>query len=204
MKKTTRFFPLFAVCGAAMVASAFPAFTRAAQADSAPKATLPMAVYDKKGPTMNWIPSGYMGNTGAIKMAFDCTDNPHSGANCIKVDYAASDNWGGVEFQNPANDWEGTKPGGWDLTGATKLDFWARGAKGGEVVSFSFGGDNKGQAFPNTAKGGLDKVALTKEWKEYSIDLAGKDLSRIKDGFIWALGAPGNPVTFYLDDIKYE
>jgi hypothetical protein len=29
-------------------------------------------------------------------------------------------------------------------------------------------------------------------------------LSRIKTGFAWTLAANGHPVTFYLDDIRYE
>ena len=203
MKTPIRFLSLIAACGALATIVAVPSFTGTARAD-APKATLPLFVYDKNGGKMNFIPSGYMGNTGAIKMAFDSTDNPHSGTTCVKVDYTAGDQWGGVYWQSPANDWEDAKPGGWDLTGATKLDFWARGATGGEVVTFGFGGDKKDQAYPNTAKGALDKVALTKDWKEYSIDLKDLDLSRIKEGFMWVVGGSGAPITFYLDDIKYE
>ena len=45
---------------------------------------------------------------------------------------------------------------------------------------------------------------LTKDWKQYSIDLAGKDLSCIKTGFGWSLRGAGKLVTFYLDDIQYE
>ena len=65
----------------------------------------------------------------------DCPDAPHSGKTCIRVDYQAGDGWGGVVWQSPANDW-GDAPGGFDLTGAKALTFWARGAKGGEAVDF--------------------------------------------------------------------
>ena len=47
-------------------------------------------------------------------------------------------------------------------------------------------------------------MALTREWAQYSIDLTGKDLSRIKTGFGWTLAGQGKPLTFYLDDVKYE
>ena len=47
---------------------------------------------------------------------------------------------------------------------------------------------------------------LTQEWKQYEIDLSGKDLSYISGGFCWATNLDVNPdgVVFYLDDIKYE
>gem|GEM_PF-6635581 len=35
-------------------------------------------------------------------------------------------------------------------------------------------------------------------------DLKGKDLSQIKTGFTWVVGAKGQPVTFFLDDIRFE
>jgi hypothetical protein len=136
-------------------------------------------------------------------MTDNCTDNPHSGKTDLKVEYTTGGEWGGVVWQSPANDW-GNAPGGWDLTGAKKLTFWARGAKGGEEVSFSFGLIGKDKPNPDSAKGSLEKVKLTTEWKQYEIDLTGKDLSQIKTGFCWVLGAKGEPITFYLDDVKYE
>jgi hypothetical protein len=144
-----------------------------------------------------------MGNAGAIKMDPGSTENPHSGQTCLKVEYTARDNWGGVVWQSPANDW-GDAPGGWNLTGAKKLTFWARGARGGEVVNFSFGLLGKDKKFPDSASNQLEKVRLTDEWSQYTIYLKGQDLSRIKTGFSWSLAANGAPVTFYLDDIRYE
>ena len=171
---------------------------------SAQKATLPFVVYDDGASfDANFIPSGYMGNAGAIKMDGNCTDNPHSGKNCIKVDYTAADNWGGVVWQSPANDW-GDAPGGWDLTGAKKLTFWARGAKGGETVGFLVGIIGSDKKFHDTTLAKLDAVSLTTSWTQYTIDLTDKDLSRIKTGFGWTLAGSGSPVTFYLDDIRYE
>lgn len=170
----------------------------------APKATLPLVVYaegDRANPP--YVPSGYMGNAGAIKMDEKSTASPHAGKTCLKVDYTASDNWGGVVWQSPLNDW-GDKPGGWNLTGAKKLTFWAKGDKGGEVVTFLFGLIAIDKAYHDSATGKLDKVALTKDWKQYTIDLAGKDLSQIKTGFAWTLASTGRPITFYLDDVKFE
>ena len=121
----------------------------------------------------------------------------------MRASYSAADGFGGVVWQNPANDW-GDLPGGRDLSGAKKLTFWARGAAGGETVEFKMGLLGEEKKFPDSASAGLPPVALTKAWKQYTIDLAGKDLSRIKTGFAWVLAGQGKPVTFYLDDVRYE
>ncbi len=165
------------------------------------KAQLPLELVSEDGDTP-YVPSGYMGNTGAIKMS-ESTVNPHSGKTALKVEYTANDNWAGVVWQSPANDW-GDAPGGWNLTGAKKLTFWARGEKGGEGVTFSYGLIGKDKKYSDSGKGETGKVQLTTDWKQYSIDLTGQDLSRIKTGFCWVVAANGQPVTFYLDDIRYE
>ncbi len=176
-----------------------------ATAPNSRAAKLPLVVYDEavgkaKPP---YAPSGYMGNTKAIKITEDCPDNPHAGKTCLRVDFLAKDGWGGVAWQDPANDW-GDAPGGFDLAGAKRLTFWARGDKGGEAVSFSLGLLGRDKKYFDTATAKLEKVTLTPEWQRFTIDLAGKDLSRIKTGFAWTLAAEGRPVTFFLDDIRYE
>ncbi len=167
------------------------------------KAALPLTLYGTSAGADSYTPSGYMGNAGAIKMDPQWADNPHSGRTCLQVNYTASDAWGGVVWQSPANDW-GDLPGGWDLTGAKNLTFWARGAKGGETVSFLFGLLGKDKKYPDSGTGKLDRAVLSTAWKRYTIDLTGVDLSRIKTGFVWTLASTGQPVTFYLDDIRYE
>jgi hypothetical protein len=168
------------------------------------KAELPLVLYDEasrdKPP---YAPTGWMGNTKATKMNPTCMETPKAGKTCIRIDYSANDGWAGIVWQHPANDW-GARPGGWDLTGAKKLTFWARGKTGEEVVTFELGLLGKDKAYPDTAKGKLDRIKLTKEWKQYSIDLAGKDLSRIKTGFSCVWSASGKPITFYLDEVRYE
>ena len=165
-------------------------------------AKLPFTVYGD-GAEPFYIPSGWIGNTAAIAMDEKSAVNPHAGPTCMKLTYKAADNFGGIVWQSPANDW-GDLPGGRDLTGAKKLTFWARGESGGETVEFKMGLLGPEKTFPDTAAAGLPPVKLTKEWKQYTIDLAGKDLSRIKTGFAWVLAGQGKPATFYLDDIRYE
>ena len=109
---------------------------------------------------------------------------------------------GGVVWQSPVNDW-GSKPGGFDFTGAKTLSVWARGEKGGEKVKFGFGGIAKDKAYHDSDASSTD-VTLTTEWKQYSIDLKGKDLTTIKSGFYWSVEASGAPITLFMSDIKWE
>lgn len=170
---------------------------------AAPQAALPLVVYGPDSTHSPYVPSGHMGNITAIRMTLDSTDQPHSGKHCLRIDYQAADQWAGVLWQSPPNDWEGTQPGGLNLTGAKELEFWARGASGGEIVDFMFGVLDGNQPYRDTAKGELKAVRLTTQWQRLSIPLDGLDLSRIKTGFGWSLAGQGKPVTFYLDNIRY-
>ena len=167
---------------------------------SAPPVPMPFAVY-RDGASGPWYASGYMGNHTAMRLDEKCAENPHSGKTCLKVEYRAKDNWAGVFWQSPANDW-GERPGGANLSKAGMLVFWARGEKGGEKVSFFMGGI-KDKAFSDTANRKLEDVKLRKEWTRYRIALDGEDLSRIKTGFGFNFGGQGRPFAFYLDDIEY-
>jgi hypothetical protein len=165
---------------------------------------LPFTVYEDKGSTNNhYVPSGWMGDIMGIKMDEGCTVQPHGGKTCLRFDYAGKGDWAGVVWQDPVNDW-GEKAGGWNLTGAKKLSFWARGEAGGENPVFKFGILEADKKFPDSSGGESDGITLTKEWKQYSIELSGKDLNCVKTGFAWTLAGQGQNVTFYLDDIQFE
>ncbi|MBU4149420.1 MAG: hypothetical protein KKB52_03605 [Candidatus Omnitrophica bacterium] len=163
---------------------------------------------DGMSPDNHYIASGYMGDYSDVKINNSCFDDPHAGTTCIKIVYSNAVSqgarWVGVYWQNPANNW-GDRQGGFDLTGATKLSFWARGDKGGErVEEFKIGGLTG--LYPDSDIAGIGPVLLTSTWKQYEIDLRGKDLSYISGGFCWATNIDVNPdgMTFYLDDIRYE
>ena len=72
------------------------------------------------------------------------------------------------------------------------------------MVSFKFGLLGKDKPHNDSANGGLDNVTLTKEWKQYSIDLTDKNMSRIKTAFAWTTAGTTDPSMFYLDDIRFE
>ena len=178
--------------------------------DSGPaKKFKPFRVYtDANSPDNHYAPSGWMGDWGDLKINQAEFDNPHGGTTCFKVTYTAKRtqgaNWAGIYWQNPPNNWGGAK-GGWDLTGAKKLTFWARGEKGGEKIEeFRVGGI--GGEFPDSDIAGMGPLVLTQEWKQYEIDLTDKDLTQISGGFMFSANIDGNPegFTIFFDDIKYE
>ena len=163
---------------------------------------------DGKAPDNHYIPSGWMGDYGDMKFNDKYMEKPHSGTTSIQIIYnnkaTQGARWAGIYWQNPPNNW-GTRPGGYDLTGAKKLTFWVRGDKGGErIEEFKVGGITGEYADSDVA--GIGPVVLTMDWQQFTIDLEGKDLSSISGGFCWATNLDVNPdgATFYLDDIRYE
>jgi hypothetical protein len=165
--------------------------------------TLPFKLYSSDQPNGPYAWSGWMGDNASLALDLHCADNPHSGPFCMKLNFKSANGFGGIAAQDPPNDW-GDQPGGFNLTGASKLTFWARGEQGGETVTFKLGILGADKKYSDSDHAELADVQLTKEWKQYTIDLSGKNLTRIKTGFVWVLTANGAPVTFYLDDIQYE
>ncbi len=160
--------------------------------------------------TNHFIPSGWMGDIDCIDMYGCDRDNPHSGEMALRVSFATTGTlgWAGVYWQDPENNW-GKQEGGYDLTGASRLTFWVRGARGGEAVEFLVGGlgeptDPFRDTIQPARSSGL--IVLSDEWEQYEIDLTGADLSRVIGGFAWVASRSNNsePITFYLDDIVYE
>jgi len=192
------------ICKAA-IACVFALLGEAAYAaDPGSTVPLPFTVYSEKGNTNNhYIPSGWMGNQKAVKMDEGWAMNSPSSKTCCRFEYSQPGDWAAVAWQDFENDW-GDQPGGWNLTGAKKLTFWARGENGGEKVTFKFGILGPEKKYADSAGGELDNLKLSKKWKQYSIKLAGKDLSRIKTGFAWALNGQGQRIIFYLADIQFE
>ena len=176
----------------------------------APEEFQPFNIYLDKGTATNhYIPSGFMPDGKCLVFNDTWIEGCHSGSTCIKIAYDVNcskqgQKWAGIYWQNPPNNW-GSQKGGFNLTGAQKLTFWAKGAKGEErIEEFKIGGLTGD--YPDTDSAMIGPVILTNEWKEYSIDLRGKDLSYISGGFAWSTNVDVNQeeCTFYLDDLKYE
>lgn len=166
-------------------------------------------IYSDKGAhTNHFIPSGWMGDYGDLRLDDGSKDSPQSGTTAIKWTYSAQAkqgaNWAGAFWQNPANNW-GDKVGGYDLTAFKRLTFWARGAKGDEkIATFKVGGIT-GEHGDSDAEE-MGPITLTKEWKKYTINLAEKSLTHIVGGFAWSASRDDNPEGFviYLDEIRFE
>ncbi|MFH1714765.1 MAG: hypothetical protein ABH857_01035, partial [Elusimicrobiota bacterium] len=166
-----------------------------------------LTVYKEfEDPDNHYQPTGWMGDTNDLSMSLSCKQDTRSGFNCIKVEYKArgEQGWAGIYWQNPMNNW-GTKPGGINLTGAEKLTFWARGERGGERIRQVKIGGIKGE-YGDSDAAWTAPITLGKAWKEYTIDLRGKDISSIIGGFSFVVNKEDNKygATFYLDDIRFE
>jgi hypothetical protein len=173
---------------------------------------LPFYVYADSGSLDNhFIPSGWMPATAGrdLKMDTNWKNYPFSGDTCMRIEYKnnSGTRWAGIYWQQPANNWGQVPSAGFDLQGATKMTFWARGDKGDEVVQeFKVGGIASGEHIDSDSVS-VGPIRLSKEWKQYEIDLRGKDLSYIIGGFAWATNVDVNDpegVVFYIDEIKYE
>jgi hypothetical protein len=170
----------------------------------------PFTVYQDKGSRDNhFVPSGFMPNGKCLTFEEDWKEGCYDGQTCIKIVYdvacsKADQKWVGIYWLNPANNW-GAQKGGFNLSGARELSFWAKGEKGGErIEEFKMGG--VGGDFPDTDTAVIGPVILTSEWRKYTIDLRGKDLSYISGGFSWSTNADVNPdgCSYYLDNIQYQ
>lgn len=170
----------------------------------------PFYVYSDRGsPGNHYVPSGFMPNGRCLSLNEAWTENCHSGKSCIRAEYDVlcsrkDQRWAGIYWLNPANNW-GQRKGGFNLTGARQLTFWARGDHGGEQIQeFTVGGIMGN--YPDTDIAVIGPVILADEWRRYTIDLRGKDLSYISGGLAWSTAEEVNPeaCTFYLDEIRFE
>ena len=176
------------------------------------KLNFPFYVYaDTASLDNHFDPSGWMPATAArdVKVDAKWKEMPLSGDSCMRFEYknVSGTRWAGIYWQNPASNWGTVPNAGFDLSGATKLTFWARGDKGGEVLNeVKIGGIASGEHIDSDSAG-VGPIQLSKDWKKYEIDLRGKDLSHIIGGFCWATNIDVNDpegIVFYIDEIKYE
>lgn len=153
----------------------------------------------------HYIPCGWMGDYGDLifKDSYRVKD---SSGTCIQIKYSAKGSqkagWAGIYWYNSTCCFPRR---GLNLGSAQCLKFLARGEKGGEIIrEFKVGGV-QGEIL-DTCEASIGPITLAKEWKEYQIDLKGKDLSYLEGGFAWVAEKKDNPdgMIFYLDDIRFE
>jgi hypothetical protein len=154
------------------------------------------------------VASGYMGDP-EIALYENWKDIPcseKSDSFCVKITYTPGNTgWGGIYWLNIPNDWcEGRNL---SSDGYNEIVFYARGERGGELVEFKAGDvicpNNKQQK--DSFRATLGNIRLTQNWKKYSIDIKGKNLSNVIGIFCWVASGKANinGLTFYLDDVFY-
>jgi hypothetical protein len=159
---------------------------------------LPFAVDDWYGP------SGYMGDgetPGAITDSMTCLDaRPTTWVgNCHRYTWTpGAAMWAGVYWQYPDGNW-GDLPGLPIPAGATKITFQAWGATGGEKLDFMAGMMSvDGFQVEQTA------IELTTQPQGYTLDLGTTAYDKVVGGFGWVAKDSTTPVTFGVDNIRWE
>ena len=168
-----------------------------------PRPRLPVAVYEDRLEDMPWVPSGWMGDVNRLTLDGDHGDTVYEGSHAIRMRYTGKRNWVAVAWQHPPNNW-GEQDGGFDLTGATRLEIWARGEYGGEKVEFGVGLLGRGREHKDSAIVKTRQIELTDEWRRYDVPLKGEDLSSLKTALVVTLQGRASPVTVYLDSIRFN
>lgn len=163
---------------------------------------------DKSSKVNHFIPSGWMGDYGDLKLQDNYKNDCLDGLSCVEWTYTAEskqgNNWAGAYWQQPANNW-GSKAGGFDLTGFKRFTFWAKGKTDNvRIEEFKVGGITG--EFGDSFSKSIGPIVLTKDWKKYTIELDGEIPSNVIGGFCWAANKDNNPTgfTMYLDEMRYE
>jgi len=143
-----------------------------------------------------------MGDTDSLSLDGAHAENAYQGAACIRIRYDGESGWAGVAWQHPPNNW-GEQDSGFDLTGATRLELWARGEYGGEHVRIGVGLLGDTVPFSDSAVTSVDGIMLTPDWQRYQVPLQKLDLSHLKTGFVVTFTGGRSPMTSYLDSIRF-
>ena len=168
-----------------------------------PGTRFPVSVYEDRFEDMPWAPSGVMGNAKSLTVDGDWSENVFEGSSAIRLRYTGRRGWVGLVWQNPPNNW-GDEDGGFDLTGASALEFWVRGESGGERASFGVGLLDKKTDYPDSVIVKTQMIELGPEWSKLRIPFEeDDDLSSLKVGFVVTLEGRRKPVTIYLDSIRF-
>ena len=183
-------------------------------------------------PKMPFSPYGWMSDatnlSQIIHVDLECLDHPNTiiktsppeRERCISMKVTWGDaTWASVAFISGPDKppWWGDSNTGWYYNlGALpkkKLVFYARGAKGGEVIKAQIGalGD---KAFGDSLANPIvnDGLKLTQDWTRFEIDLTNapaSQLGKICNGFgvvVERAAQSGSPVEtqFYVDDVYFE
>jgi hypothetical protein len=171
--------------------------------------------------------AGYIGDYSAITNTGDATGTACGGraftgaaGDCYKVSYtvpAVSLGYAGVDWQSNLqamftdagtrydNNF-GIAVGVVPPAGATEASFWAKGAAGGELVTFAVGGGSA--PCMDSVISSPNSLALTTTWTKYFIAFpAGVTYTAGQvNGFSWSIAGAtaASTITFYIDNIVWD
>ena len=169
------------------------------------------------------IPAGWMSGGGASEVmkfiSLETSDDCYMDTVCLKFEYSTGGSWGGVMWWPLSCGTSGASEASWtnvksgtcginllergNISGITRLTFWARGEKGQEFIEFKVGDRN---ILPTPGK--RAKFRLSSNWTKYEIDLNGgnMDFTNAIAILTWITNDIQNPngAVFYLDDIQFE
>jgi hypothetical protein len=189
-------------------------------------------------PDNHFTPTNYMGDLGDITINENWEgDSDPAHSSVIKIIYdprgrgddkgihtcrmneptTSACKWAGVYWTHPANNWGEMPEAGYNLTGFTKLTFWARRDEQPVAAQFQVGGIGHGIStpppYPDSIRDPVHTgwLPLTPKWTRHEIGLTGQDLRYVIGGFAWVISwananisAGSPPLVFYLDDIRFE
>lgn len=117
-------------------------------------------------------PTGKLGDLDAVEIEAADAPNPATGNEGVRIRFAprrTAGGWAGVVFQYPEHNWGEQR--GRDLTGATKITFWARANRPVEA-GFRVGATRSG-AFHDSIPPIDRRATLSKQWQAFTISLRG-------------------------------
>lgn len=171
-----------------------------------------------------FVPSGWMGEgavanvpTAQRPLQVDPRSQatPHTPPYCQKWSYRPDprgEGWAAVAWQYGEQNW-GDKPGkNWSKNRFTQVSVWARGVpdRRGALPRVQFkagGGSDPTKKHQASFEVEGDFVTLTEQWKQYTLDLRGKNLSQVIAAFVLVIRAQDlgpEGATLFLDDIEYR
>ncbi|MDD5067488.1 MAG: hypothetical protein PHF84_10640 [bacterium] len=178
-------------------------------AEEGDRASFPLYIYKNAGDQANrFTPGGRTGDRDDIKIDEGCGEDQGPEETCVQVRYNAEkkygQGWADLYWQSSSCNW-GFFRNGLNLSGAGKIYFSARGEKGDEMAEFYMGGTT-GKYPDSTMKNSAGIMKLSREWKIYEIDLSGKNLDHVINGFSISFSSTLNPdgCVLYLDNLYYS
>jgi hypothetical protein len=164
-----------------------------------------------RGEWSNWMTTSGDSPAQHIRnVDLDDRRHPYGGTGeSVRIDFhLGRKDWAGVAVASSPNCWgESCCPAFYDLVGARRLVFHARGGHGGEVIEVKvaiLGDKPYGDSATIPATSGT--VTLRPNWQRYDVNLTQTNLSRVVTPFsVFASGAH-NPsdMEIFLDEIYFE